>query len=72
MTTFGRFEFGAKKPTETFEGDSMTMDKGYIKIFVGEESKLDALQTPRLIVAIHLDKGQSMREIKAEATRRPV
>jgi hypothetical protein len=32
VAIFGRFEFGKAKPSETYEGDSMTLKKGYIKI----------------------------------------
>jgi hypothetical protein len=62
MTKFGRFEFGKDKPSETYEGDSMTLEKGYVKIMRGGLA-LDDFETGQLIAAIHLDKGQSMREI---------
>ncbi len=67
MAKFGRFKFGMSEPTETYEGDYMELDaKGYVRIFRGEPNSLMgvAVTTPRLIHAIHLDKGQSVQEIK--------
>jgi hypothetical protein len=62
MAKFGRFEFGKDKPSETYEGDRMRLEKGYIKIIRGE-LELPDFQTEQVIAVIHLDKGQSMREI---------
>jgi hypothetical protein len=62
MAKFGRFEFGEDKPSETYEGDRMVLDKGYIKILRGGLELTD-FQTEQLISVIHLDKGQSVREI---------
>ena len=62
MAKFGRFEFGKDKPSETYEGDRMVLEKGYTKIFRGGLELID-LQTEQLISVIHLDKGQSVREI---------
>lgn len=62
MAIFGRFEFGKDKPSETYEGDSMTLEKGYIKITRGGQDLID-FKIGQLIAVIHLDKGQSMREI---------
>jgi len=67
MAKFGRFEFGKTEPTETYEGDYMKLDaKGYVSIFRNDPSTIMGVPTtePRLIHAIHLDKGQSVREIK--------
>lgn len=65
MPHFGRFEFGNEKPSETYKGDYMVLEKGYVKILRGKPA--DDLQidfhTERLIAVIHLDKGESVREI---------
>lgn len=63
MAKFGRFEFRESKPAETFEGDFMEQDKGYVNIFTGVRG-LISFDSPHLIAALHLDKGQSIREIK--------
>jgi hypothetical protein len=62
MAKFGRFEFGKDKPSETYEGDHMMLEKGYVKIIRGGLELID-FETEHLIAVIHLDKGQSMREI---------
>ena len=63
MAKFGRYEFGKDKPSETYEGDSMTLEKGYVKIMRGGQDLAD-FQVGQLIAVIHLDKGQSVREIR--------
>ena len=40
----------------------MRLEKGYVKIMRGE-LELPDFQTEQVIAVIHLDKGQSMREI---------
>jgi hypothetical protein len=62
MAKFGRFGFGKKKPGETYEGDRMMLEKGYVKIVRGGPSLID-LGTEQIIAVIYLDKGQSVREI---------
>jgi hypothetical protein len=62
MAKFGRFEFGEDSPSETYEGDRMKLEKGYVKIIRGGQTLID-FETEHLIAVIHLDKGQSMREI---------
>lgn len=62
MTKFGRFAFGKNEPSETYEGDCMKLEKGYVKILKGEPNLID-LQAEQLVAVIHLDKGQSVREI---------
>jgi hypothetical protein len=62
MAKFGRFEFGEDKPSETYEGDGMTLEKGCVKIMRGGLELID-FQTGQLVAVIYLDKGQSMREI---------
>jgi hypothetical protein len=61
MAKFGRFGFGKKEPSETYEGDRMQLEKGYVKILRGGSDLID-LQTEQLVAVIHLDKGQSVRE----------
>jgi hypothetical protein len=60
MAKFGRFESGMVEPVETYEGDYMALERGYVRIFEG-----DPAGSPRLLAAIHLDHGQSVQEIKA-------
>ncbi len=68
MAKFGRFEFKAESPAEVYEGDFMALERGYVRIFEGESGDIiPSLIPPRLIAAIHLDSGQSVREIKAES-----
>ena len=64
MAKFGRFEFKAKEPAETYEGDRMELDKSYVKIFRGLRNRFDPTDFGKLVVVIHLDKGQSVREIE--------
>jgi hypothetical protein len=69
MTKFGRFEFKATEPAELFEGDFMEFEKGYVKIFEGNNGDLvPRIIQPRLVAAIHLDSGQSVREMKEPET----
>ena len=63
MKKFGRFEFGKEKPTEVYEGDYMTLDKGFVCIFKVKPDFFSLMGTPHLLNALHLDKGQSMREM---------
>jgi hypothetical protein len=65
MAKFGRFAFGEDEPRETYEGGHMKLEKGYVKILRAEPSIFD-LQTEDLVAVIHLDKGQSMREIRTD------
>jgi hypothetical protein len=61
MPRFGRFEFGKEKATELYDGDYMEVDKrGIVCIFEGTPF-LDPLAPPRLVSAMHLEKGQSVR-----------
>ena len=75
MAKFGRFEFGKDKPADTYEGDYMELDdKGFIRIFRGKPSGFmnDTLgaSPAALVNAIHLDKGQSVREIGEPEARK--
>jgi hypothetical protein len=63
MAKFGRYEFGKDKPAEEYAGDFMELEKGYVQIFKGEHGILKADGGARLVAAIHLEKGQSIREI---------
>jgi hypothetical protein len=65
---FGRFKFGKTEPSETYEGDYMALETGFVRIFEGDP---DAIAKPRLVAAIRLDKDQSVREIKTEANKVP-
>lgn len=74
MAKFGRFEFGKQEPAETYEGDYMELDdKGYVRIFRGKADSFPALTfgapSSSLVNAIHLDKGQSVREINGGKKR---
>lgn len=70
MAKFGRYEFGKAEPTETYEGDRMELDKGYVRILEGERNRYGLKDEGRLLAAIHLDKGQSVREIKEPEAER--
>lgn len=66
MAKFGRFEFGKGQPAEVYEGDYMTTENAYVRIWQGDDPGAFAtamFNTPRLLHAIHLDKGQSVRLI---------
>jgi hypothetical protein len=61
---FGRFEFKAKEPAEIYEGDRMELEHGYVKILNGQDGILGFAEDSGSVVAVvHLDKGQSVREI---------
>jgi len=64
MAKFGRFEFGKEKPMEVYEGgDFMELDgEGFVRIF-RDSPGWELLAPPQLINAIHLDRGQSVRQI---------
>lgn len=59
------FEFGEDEPKETYEDGHMKLEKGYVKILRAEPSIFDS-QTEDLVAVIHLDRGQSMREIRTD------
>lgn len=61
MSQFGRFEFGKDKASETYEGDFMSLEKGYVKILKGQPGMGPEIET--VAAVIHLDKGQSVREV---------
>ena len=43
MPHFGRFEFGNEKPSETYKGDYMVLEKGYVKILRGKPADDETL-----------------------------
>jgi hypothetical protein len=65
MAKFGRFGFGKKEPSETYEGDRIKLEKGHVKILKGAPDILD-LQAEQLLAVIRLDRGQSVREIETD------
>lgn len=75
MATFGRFENGAAKPIETYEGDYMKSEASHVRIFKGG-SFMGRDDFADLVVTIRLGKAQSVREIerveepKPEGTKR--
>lgn len=71
MAKFGRYEFGKAEPTETYEGGRMELDKGYVRIFEEEARGFRPINEGHLVAAIHLDKGQSVREIKEAEQPKP-
>lgn len=68
MAQFGRFTFGKEQPDEIYEGDFMKLEKGYVKIFNGDQAF--AILTD-LVAVIRLDKGQSVRQISIECRDMP-
>ena len=66
MAKFGRFEFKATEPAETYQGDRMELDKGYVKILRGQKSTFMDMDSDsgETVVIVYLDKGQSVREIE--------
>jgi hypothetical protein len=49
----------------------MALETGFVRIFEGDQDLIDAITKPRLVVAIHLDKGQSVREIETTSKNPP-
>jgi hypothetical protein len=66
MAKFGRFEFKATEPAETYEGGRMELDKGYVKILREAKNAYLGLDVDgsETVVIVYLDKGQSVREIE--------
>jgi hypothetical protein len=62
MAKFGRFENGAAKPIETYEGDYMRSEASHVRIFKGS-SIFGKDDLSDLVVTIRLGKAQSVREI---------
>lgn len=68
MTKFGRFTFREDEPSETYVGDRITLEKGFVKI-LRDEKDIVGLQTEEVIAVIHLDKGQSVRTLTRTKTK---
>jgi len=65
MAKFGRFELGKVKPLETYDGDFMECEGGYVKIFEGSPIHPSGQSDPpRLLCAIRLSGGQRVAKIK--------
>jgi hypothetical protein len=67
VTHFGRFECGKKKPVETYVGDRMVLERGYVKILRG----IHPFAEPEVevIAVLHLTGGQSVRAIPPKRTK---
>jgi hypothetical protein len=72
MAKFARYDLGKPDPLETYEGDFMECDGGYVKIFQGQPVPNDWQgDPPHLLCAIRLSGGQRVAEIKdAKAEQR--
>jgi|HubBroStandDraft_5_1064220.scaffolds.fasta_scaffold452612_2 hypothetical protein len=68
MAKFGRYEFGKDDPVEEYAGDFMELEHGYVRIFRGKRDVFSPDEGARLVAAIHLDKGQSVREMGGDAS----
>jgi hypothetical protein len=64
MLRFGRFTFGEEQPIEVYEGDSMRLERGFVKILNGGQDS--DLLGEQLAAVIHLDKGQSVRQLPVD------
>ena len=71
MAKFGRFENGAAKPIDTYEGDYMRSEASHVRIFRGG-SFLGRDDFAELVVTIRLGKAQSVREITSRANTAPL
>ncbi len=60
---FGRFEFKSAEPVEVYEGDHIVLDESFVKVLRGQSTYLDP-NAAEIVAVVHLDKGQSVREIK--------
>jgi hypothetical protein len=70
MPRFGRFTFGEEQPIEVYEGDSMRLERGFVKILNGGQDS--DLLGEQLAVVIHLDKGQSVRKLSVDGETAPM
>ena len=59
MAKYGYFPVLGGREVAIFEGDQMEQDKQFVKIY-----KNDPKGTQKLVAAIHLDKGQYIKEIE--------
>jgi hypothetical protein len=60
MPKYGLFSGSSEIPAQTVDGDYMLQDGAYVKIFIAKDSHTADAQ----VAAFHLDKGQTVREIK--------
>jgi hypothetical protein len=61
MKKFGRYEYRKLEPAEIYEGHSMELEGGQVKILAFAE----------IVVIVKLDAGQSMREIRESLEIKP-
>jgi hypothetical protein len=66
---FGRFDSGKKKPIETYEGDRIEVDGGYVKVLRNHVEFMEP-DGGNLAAAFRLSEGQSVRVIPARAKKR--
>jgi hypothetical protein len=64
MPKYGLFSGNMKDPMQTYEGDSMAMDKEYVYIYKNEPSATGTSRRERQVAAIKLADGQSVKEIQ--------
>jgi hypothetical protein len=66
MAKFGHFQAGAATPLAQFEGDTMEMEKQFVRIYKSGSAKLEnydpAHPIGSLVAAICLDKGQYVKK----------
>jgi hypothetical protein len=66
MAKFGHFQAGAATPLAQFEGDSMEMEKQFVRIYKSGSTDLGTYDpthpTGTLVAAICLDKGQYVKK----------
>ncbi|MCJ7504517.1 MAG: hypothetical protein MUP80_15870 [Acidobacteriia bacterium] len=58
MAKYGLFYTLGGQPLQVYEGDSMTQDKQFVKIWKQSPDK-----PKQLVAAIHLNKGESIKKI---------
>jgi hypothetical protein len=66
---FGRFDSGNKKPIETYEGDRIQVDGGYVKVLCNHAEFMEP-DGGNVVAAFHLSEGQSVRIVPARAKQR--
>jgi hypothetical protein len=63
MAKFGLFKIYQQNPTAEYQGDTMQMEKEFVKIYVNNPVNEGELPTRELVAAIRLDKGFDVRKI---------
>jgi hypothetical protein len=61
MTKYGLYSGGNVFTDQEFEGDYMTQNGQYVMIY---RKSQNTSKTEEQVAAIHLDKGQSVKEVK--------